>query len=112
MSQTIEHPTDTDIIFGGSRAVRSHPGNEQLTILVKKHLFVYQRATKKTRSTIISKIIQYIQRNNNNNNNNCWCRFLQKYPSVNHKQKKSYFILPDQRVVSDPSHLIAVLFFT
>jgi hypothetical protein len=81
-------PADNDVVFGGSRIVRCHAGNDRFERIIKLHLEEYQKASKKRRSDIITNIVDEVQSRSKNG-------FLQRDPI-----SKKYYVIPEHRVVS------------
>jgi hypothetical protein len=88
MDSCISTPADNDVICGGSRNVRRHPGNRRFDRIVKSSLEEYKSASKKQRSEIISRTIDEVKNKSENGG------FLQKDPI-----SKKYYVVPDHRVV-------------
>jgi hypothetical protein len=82
-------PANNDVICGGSRIVRCHPGNQRFQRMINDCLTEYEASSKKQRSSIISKIVDDIRSNSENGG------FIQKDTT-----SKKYFIVPDHRAVS------------
>jgi hypothetical protein len=80
--------TNDDVICGGSRIARSHPGNQQFERIINQNLVAYQNSSKRERSDIISTIITSIRNKSINGG------FVQK-DTVSQK----YFVVCEHRMV-------------
>jgi N-terminal of Par3 and HAL proteins len=84
-------PSIDDVICGGSRIVRCHPGNQRFENMIHQHLDEYEKASKKSRSDIISTIVNEVRNRSKNGG------FVQK-DSIS----KNYYVVPDHRAVRFP----------
>jgi hypothetical protein len=79
-----------DVICGGSRIVKCHPGNQRYENIINQYLSEYKNASKKQRSEIISTIIDTIRNDSVNGGT-----FVQKDPI-----SKTYITVPEHKAVS------------